>query len=256
MRHFDKGAGCLSSGRNSWLKNLPWIVVGLVVIAFAFVPFLRENLIVATKLLMEADLPGLRKFILSFGVAAPLVSFLLMIFQAFASPIPSVLIFVVNSAIFGTWTGLILSWFSSLASAWVCFWLARRLGQPFVSQFVQEGFLAKIDRFFGEYGSMAVLFSRVLPFMPFDFASYAFGVTRVTWWDFTWGTALGQTPAIVFYTFLGYRVLTPAQYTLYFGLWILTLVVLTPLLGRYIKGRRALNAQNNDSMVPPNGPAD
>ncbi|MDD4588430.1 MAG: TVP38/TMEM64 family protein [Heliobacteriaceae bacterium] len=221
-----------------WLKNLPLILLAVIIIIFAAVPVLRANLWTATEFLVEADFLGLRRYVLSFGWAAPAVSFFLMIFQAFVSPIPSILLFTVNAAIFGGWQGFWLSWFSSLASAWFCFGLARRLGRPLISKLVKDGFLARVDRFLGQYGSPAVLVTRVVPFMPFDFTSYAFGVTRVSWWDFTWGTACGQTPAIVFYSFLGHRLFTPAQYILYLIVWILVLLVVTLCLRRLLKGRR------------------
>ncbi|QGG47795.1 TVP38/TMEM64 family protein [Heliorestis convoluta] len=229
------------------LSYLPWILLLVVIIAFAIIPVLRQNLFLATELMVTGNFSGLRDYVLSFGMAAPIISFLLMIFQAFVSPIPSILIFIVNGAIFGKWLGFFLSWFSSLASALFCFWIARQLGRPFVAQFVQDGFLGKIDTFLATYGSMAVLFTRLLPFMPFDFTSYAFGLSRLTWWSFAWGTALGQTPAIAFYTFLGYRSLSLWQYLVYFGLWVLLLLLLTPLLSNLFKkkGYQKVNRASN-----------
>ncbi|MTV47507.1 hypothetical protein GJ688_00760 [Heliobacillus mobilis] len=223
-------------------RNLHWFILGTVVLAFAMVPTLRGYLFTAIRLMTDGDLAGLRAFILSFGFAAPLVSFSLMIVQAFLSPIPSVVLFLLNAAVFGSWGGLLLSWTSSLVSSLICFGLARRLGQTFVSKVVKEGLLARIDDYLYDYGSSAVLFSRLLPFMPFDVTSYAFGITRVTWWDFTWGTAVGQTPAIIFYTFLGHRMLDLWQYILYFGLWIFGLVILMPFFGNWlIRCRSPLN---------------
>ncbi|MZP28877.1 TVP38/TMEM64 family protein [Heliobacterium undosum] len=215
-------------------RNLTWALPFLLAVLVISVPALRHQVSVAVRLLMEANLAELRTFVLSFGLAAPLVTFCLMLLQAFISPIPSVVIFLLNAALFGNAWGLLLSWISSLASALLCFGLARRLGRPFVSQFVREGFLSRIDDYLYEYGRAAVLFSRVLPFIPFDFTSYAFGLTRVGWWTFAWGTAIGQTPAILFYTFLGHQALHPLQYALYFGLWILSLMALTPLLGNWL----------------------
>ncbi|MBM7865533.1 TVP38/TMEM64 family protein [Heliobacterium gestii] len=215
-------------------QHLSWLVPIVFSLFLLSAPHLRHKLVVAVRLLVEADLPALRNHMLSFGLAAPLVSFFLMLLQAFISPIPSVILFLLNAALYGGPIGMVLSWLSSLASALLCFGLARWLGRPFVSQFVREGFLSRIDDYLYEYGRAAVLFSRVMPFMPFDFTSYAFGLTRTGWWEFTWGTAIGQTPAILFYSFLGHRSLTPLQYALYFGLWILALVLLTPLLGNWL----------------------
>ncbi|WP_083765211.1 TVP38/TMEM64 family protein [Heliomicrobium modesticaldum] len=211
-------------------RALPFLLAILVI----SIPALGHHVAIAVRLLLEANLAELKTFVLSFGLAAPLVSFCLMLLQAFISPIPSVAIFLLNAALFGSAWGLLLSWSSSLASALLCFGLARRLGRPFVSQFVREGFLSRIDDHLYEYGRAAVLFSRLLPFMPFDFTSYAFGLTRVDWWTFAWGTAIGQTPAILFYTFLGHRALHPLQYALYFGLWILSLLALTPILDNWL----------------------
>lgn len=151
-------------------------------------------------ILATGDMVALKSLILEYGYWAPLLSFLLIIIQAFLSPLPSVVIFIVNGIVFGGVYGFFISWVGSFSSAVLCFGLVRYLGFQFTPS---TRVLAGVVKLMEEYQNHSVFVARVLPFIPFDLASYAFALTKVRLKTFLRGTALGQTPSIIFYSFWG-----------------------------------------------------
>lgn len=67
------------------------------------------------KMFASGDFTVVRDFVASYGVYAALISFLLMIFQSIAAPLPAFLITFANANLFGWWKGAILSWSSAMA---------------------------------------------------------------------------------------------------------------------------------------------
>ena len=60
------------------------------------------------KMFASGDFTVVRDFVASYGVYAALMSFLLMIFQSIAAPLPAFLITFANASLFGWWKGAIL----------------------------------------------------------------------------------------------------------------------------------------------------
>ncbi|MGL5122970.1 MAG: TVP38/TMEM64 family protein [Fusobacteriaceae bacterium] len=159
-------------------------------------------------------------FISSHGKYAVLISFLLMIFQSVVAPLPAFLITFANATLFGWWQGAILSWFSSLAGASLCFYIARLLGRKTVEKLTGASPIKKIDIFFSKYGSSTILLCRLMPFISFDVVSYAAGLTSLNFLSFFIATGLGQLPATIIYSYVG-GMLTGGIKTAVTGLFIL-----------------------------------
>lgn len=205
------------------LKNA---LVGIAVIAilaafYYLVPGVRQQVGVAVGYIANGDIQGLRDYLLSFGAWAPVVSALLMILQSVAAPLPAFVITFANGALFGPVWGTILSWSSAMAGAAICYGIAKALGRPAVEKLVGAGPLNTTDRFFKRYGAFAILLARLTPIISFDLVSYASGLTSVGFWQFMLATGVGQLPATVVYSYLGYRLGQEGQTIL----WVVAAVV-------------------------------
>lgn len=215
--------------QNKRLNRL-WVKIGaalvLVLIYFLSAP-LREAVNQAVAVLSKVDLEGVKEYILSFGIWAPVVSFMLMVLQSVAAPLPAFLITFANAGLFGWVKGAILSWSSAMAGAALCFGIARWYGREVVEKFTSNRALAEVDIFFKRYGKWAVLIARLLPFVSFDIVSYAAGLTGIGFWPFMWATGLGQLPATLIYSYVGDMLVGSAR-TFVFGL--LTLFALSALI--------------------------
>jgi uncharacterized membrane protein YdjX (TVP38/TMEM64 family) len=163
---------------------------------FAVHPDVRAGLGHVVDLLAASDLAGVREYLRSFGVWAPLVSAALIQVQAVIAPLPSFPLMYVNGLLFGTWWGGLLSWVSILLSAVLCFGLGRLFGRPVVERVVSPGALARADAHLARYGASAVFIGRLIPLTAFDLLSYAAGLTRMRLGPFCVATGLGMAPAI------------------------------------------------------------
>ncbi len=187
---------------------------------YFFIPSVNKKLNHVVYLLSQLDVKEVVNYIRSYGKMAAVISFLLMILQSVAAPIPAFLITLANASIFGWVKGALLSWSSAMAGAALCFFIARVLGRDAVEKLTSKGAMESIDEFFERYGKYAILVCRLLPFISFDFVSYAAGLTNMSFWSFFLATGIGQLPATIVYSYVG-GTLTGGAQKLFIGLLIL-----------------------------------
>ena len=178
------------------------IAVATVLVYF-FVKPVNNGINEIVSLFSKVDVEVIKEYILSFGMWAPIISFLLMVFQSIAAPLPAFLLTFANAGLFGWVNGAILSWTSAMAGSILCFYIARFYGRTAVEKLTSKFALDGIDKFFDKYGKYAILIARLLPFMSFDLVSYAAGLTSMSFWSFFWATGLGQLPATIVYSYVG-----------------------------------------------------
>lgn len=178
------------------------LIVG-VVLCYEFIPSVNSLFKTIFDMFATGDFTVVKEFVASYGVYAAVVSFLLMILQSIAAPLPAFLLTFANANLFGWWQGAILSWSSAMAGAAVCFFIARILGRDAVEKLNSKTSLQQIDRFFEKHGKMSILIARLLPFISFDIVSYAAGLTAMSFGSFFIATGIGQLPATIVYSYVG-----------------------------------------------------
>jgi uncharacterized membrane protein YdjX (TVP38/TMEM64 family) len=194
----------------------------------------RSEVNQALGLLGRGDIAGLRDYILSFGLWAPVASCFLMVLQALVAPVPSFLITFANGLAFGVFWGWMLSLFGHVLAAAVCFGISRSLGRVPVEVLVGKTGLESADRWFARWGLYAVFVGRLIPGIAFDVISYAAGLTRMRFRSFMIATALGIFPQTFLYSYLG------RQAPEYVGLFLVTsgLVVAAVVAVAVVRYRR------------------
>lgn len=178
-------------------------VIVLVLMIYFFVTPIKVMINQMIFYLSSLDIDSLKQYILSYGALAPIISFILMIVQSVAAPLPAFLITFANAALFGWVWGAILSWSSAMAGAALCFFIAKFLGRDVVEKLTSKMAISSIDEFFDKYGKYTILVCRLLPFMSFDIVSYAAGLTSMKFMPFFIATGLGQLPATIVYSYVG-----------------------------------------------------
>jgi uncharacterized membrane protein YdjX (TVP38/TMEM64 family) len=191
----------------------------------------------AMGILGRGDIAGLRDYIVSFGLWAPVASCFLMVLQALVAPVPSFLITFANGLTFGVFWGWMLSVFGHVLAASVCFGISRALGRVPVEVLVGKAGLESADRWFARWGVYAVFAGRLLPGVAFDAISYAAGLTNMRFRNFLAATTLGIVPQTFLYSYLGRKA---PQYV---GLFLVTtgiflLGVIAVAAVRYRRERR------------------
>lgn len=220
-------------------------VLAGVGIVCAALPPVREACQQAFAVFQNVDVADVKTYLLSFGMWAPVVSFLLMIFQSVVAPLPAFLITFANAGLFGWIPGAILSWSSAMAGAALCFFIAKYFGREVVEKLTSKAALNSVDGFFNRYGKYAILIARLLPFISFDIVSYAAGLTSMKFWPFFWATGLGQLPATLIYSYVG-GMLTGDAKAFVTGLLILFSLTVIVFMVKKMWGDKTLNKSVNN----------
>jgi uncharacterized membrane protein YdjX (TVP38/TMEM64 family) len=99
--------------------------------------------------------------------------------------------------------------------------------------------LDRAESFFKKYGLHTMFAVRIVPFMPFDAISYVAGLVGVPYPMFLLATAVGITPSILIYSYLGSIVVSPY--------WYIVICLSTVVIAAVVIGIFALRKTRNNS---------
>lgn len=129
----------------------------------------------------------------------------LMVLHSFV-PFPAEFLALANGMVYGPVWGTAVTWTGAMLGAYLAFGLARVLGRPFVEVIVSQKDWHLIDDWTAAHAGRLVLVSRLIPLIAFNLINYAAGLTRISWWTFTWATGIGILPMTVLMVVMGDRV--------------------------------------------------
>jgi uncharacterized membrane protein YdjX (TVP38/TMEM64 family) len=126
----------------------------------------------------------------------------LMVLHSFL-PFPAELVAVANGMLYGPLWGIVITWSGAMLGAYAAFGLARWLGRPFVARMVARRDWQVLDDWAARQGGQVVLIARFIPVIAFNLVNYGAGLTRISWWTFTWSTGLGILPMTALMVIMG-----------------------------------------------------
>ena len=179
-------------------------------------------------ILADESLEDIKDLILSWGVAAPLMSIILMTMQAVVAPLPAFLITATNGLVFGVYWGIIISWIGAMCGALVSFMMSRLFYKSFSQKILghRKG-IEYLERLESKHGFRVILTARFLPFISFDFISYAAGLSTIKVRSFLIATGIGMLPATIVYTVFGFEMEKLKEYSdMLFTFSVLAVLVL------------------------------
>ena len=174
--------------RTALVKAL--ILVGFLTAAIAVVRFTPAT----DYLTAEA----LGRFLDETGLWAPFL-FILIYAAGVCLFIPGTLLTGFGAAIFGPYWGFVYAWVGAMAGASAAFLIGRTLGRDFAASLIGER-LKKYDDAIEKNGFATVLYLRLIYF-PFTAMNFGMGLTRVRFWDYFFGIALGIIVGTFVFTF-------------------------------------------------------
>lgn len=167
------------------------LVVSVVVVVS--VPSIRE---VIPILFSTHGVETLKSYMISLGYWGPVVAILLMVLHSVIF-IPSEIILFANIYVYGFWLGLLYTWVGSMLGAYFSFYLARLFGKPLVEKVISIEKYEKFNSWFEKNGTFGLFILRLIPLFSFNLLNYGAGLVRISFWQFTWSTALGIIPPMV-----------------------------------------------------------
>lgn len=219
--------------KSGWAGCIAVVACALALLAcYSLVPAVHSWVDTVVMMFATGDFTVVKDFVASYGVWAAGVSFALMVFQSVAAPLPAFLITFANANLFGWWQGALLSWTSAMAGAAMCFWIVRLLGRDAVEKLITKSGLASVEGYFERHGNLTILICRLLPFVSFDFVSYAAGLTSMSFGGFMLATGIGQLPATIVYSYVGGMLTGGAK------MLVMALLILFALAGIIVLARQ------------------
>ncbi len=141
---------------------------------------------------------GLGRLLAMAGAWGPIL-FILAYAAGVCLFIPGTLLTTLGGAIFGAWLGFIYVWTGAMLGASAAFWIGRTLGRDLAASLIGDK-LKKYDEAIERNGFATVLYLRLVYF-PFTPMNFGMGLTRVRFWDYFFGTALGIIVGVFIFTF-------------------------------------------------------
>ncbi len=164
----------------------------------------------------------------SWGPLAVLASIGLMVVHSFI-PFPAEFLAIANGMVFGAFWGTVITWVGAMLGALLAFAFARRFGRPFVEVMIARRNYHVLEEWTDEHGAQAIFLARFVPLIAFNLVNYLAGLTRLSWWTFSWTTGLGILPVTALLVLVGDRL---DQMTWFLWLALLFAALLASWLAR------------------------
>lgn len=139
---------------------------------------------------------GVQRLLASTPVWLPLVIIGLMILHTLV-PVPAEILALAAGMTLGPLWGFVTIWIGAMLGAYLGFLLARAFGQPVLRLLVKPARLERSQRWLQQIDIPILIAVRLLPVLSFNLINFALGLTTISWWRFSWTTAVGIVPATV-----------------------------------------------------------
>jgi uncharacterized membrane protein YdjX (TVP38/TMEM64 family) len=180
--------------RAAWLIRLEWIALALLLTGLAFSLW---------SLPVRASLERATLWIESLGWWAP-ATFVLIYVACALLLVPRAVLTVGAGFLFGPLWGLLWALLAINLGAHLAFLSGRHLARAAVERRTRDhGRLQALDDAVSGGGWRIVALTRLSPVFPYSFLNYAYGLTRVGWSDFAFGSLAGMFPGTLLLVILG-----------------------------------------------------
>jgi uncharacterized membrane protein YdjX (TVP38/TMEM64 family)/Fe-S oxidoreductase len=186
----------------------------------------------------------LQEWMAGYGYWAPLI-YILLYSLAPALFMPGLPLTILGGMLFGPVWGVVYTIVGATSGACVAFLIARYLGRDWVSRKMTGARWRKLDVDVARHGWKIVALTRLIPLFPFNLLNYAFGVTRVRFFDYALTSFICMLPATIAYVSLSSSVgqLLKGELSVEFaiGSGLIVLLSLLPLAWRRYAQRKKLS---------------
>jgi uncharacterized membrane protein YdjX (TVP38/TMEM64 family) len=140
---------------------------------------------------------ALRRFFERAGPLAPVAFVAVQALQVVVAPIPGQVLAGVGGFLFGRWLGTAYSMAGVVIGSLVVFGLTRRYGRPLVARLLDDGLVARFERFGDENGVVTLFVFFLLPTFPDDALCAVAGLWDLRLRTFLVLLVVGRTPSFL-----------------------------------------------------------
>lgn len=154
--------------------------------------------------------------------------------------IPGSVLVIAGGVIFGPLPGTLLSLLAATVASSLSFLFARWLGRELLLKYVgQTAVFQAIEKGIARSGSDFLILTRLIPLFPYNLQNYAYGLTAIPFWSFTFISAVTTLPGIYIYTLMASELIRDGVTVIFMlkltvaGLALFTLIQAAKRYARY-----------------------
>ncbi len=175
------------------MKFAAFAVFGVIVAAGYFYRHpLWEMTLALWRIFSSRD--AIQKYIMSWGVAAPLVFTTIQILQVVIAPIPGEATGFVGGYLFGALNGFLYSSIGLAIGSMINFAIGRLLGKQFIRKVIPQNQITQMDKLVHKQGAVILFICFLFPGFPKDYLCLFLGVSDISTKLFFLMAALGRMP--------------------------------------------------------------
>lgn len=178
------------------------------ILGVLFVFIMTFFLVKYKSVIFNMNVNNSKSLILKYGKYSSLFYVIIYSLKPIVLVIPASVLSIMAGNVFGSFTAFALSMVSCFFAATLAFFIAKFLGESFVSK-ILKGKKIEINSDILQHGFIIILLMRLSVIFAYDPLSFACGLTKMKYKDFILGTILGVIPEMATYSFIGDSINNP-----------------------------------------------
>jgi len=128
-----------------------------------------------------------------------------MIVQTIIAPIPSEALLIFSGAIGIKIIDIVIfGGLGTIIGSIIAFYIAKVGGKPIITKLIGSKWIGRVDNWVERNGTKAILFTRLIPIIPFDLISYMAGITKLKFRNYLFATVVGAFPRVLMLALIGF----------------------------------------------------
>jgi uncharacterized membrane protein YdjX (TVP38/TMEM64 family) len=169
------------------------MAIGLLMLVGYYFRIQIWNMTVHTYDVMT-DRQAIQSYILSWGMAAPIVFTGIQIFQVVLAPIPGEATGFIGGYLFGALNGFIYSSVGLSIGSLINFGIGRLLGKQFIRKLIPANQIKQLDRLVHRQGAVVLFICFLFPGFPKDYLCLFLGISDIPFKLFIVMATFGRMP--------------------------------------------------------------
>jgi len=145
------------------------------------------------KLVQDPNPEPFEQWLSAHASWVPLLLIVCMIMHTLV-PLPAELLAIAAGMMLGPARGFLTIWVGAMLGAYLGFFLTRSFGYDLMRRLANRKRLQRLQGWMNRTDIPLLLAVRLVPVISFNLVNFALGFTTVSWWRFTWTTAVGIIP--------------------------------------------------------------
>lgn len=193
------------------------------------------------------DISEIRGFLIEKKFSSYSIFTIFQIFQSLSIIIPLTPLTLAGGAVFGSYTGFLLSWLGVICGQIIAFSASRFLGKNFIESKVlatkiQEDRYDQIEVFVNSWALIPILLMYCSGVFSFDLLSYILGLTTIRFYKWFIMVAIGIAPKLFLLSFFADRYASDEQVNSF--LWLIALILIVIWISSYLIYKKFFSAKS------------